>query len=348
MPVRHFDGRRVRAERRAAELTQRYVAQEVGVSVPAVVSWEAGKSAPDGEKLPALARALRMELDELFPRDGLPDLADLRCDAGYSQAATKEITKTRSAGPVAHAERAKRRLSEGFVQPLAATYGVSVEELLAAQERSFSNDPEPARRTGESAPAPDRPELPGTFAKRLDHLCKNDPRGPFSDAQIAAILQEAKLPPVSDTYVEQLRTGRRDNPTKHHIEGFAKLFGVPVKYFFEDDTAQVVNTLLGMVNGLKAKGVTTEQLHTQLESLSRLLESGLTAEQVITQLETLNRLNRAGVTLDALNHFNDAGVTNIAMRAVGLSGQGLSAAAAMLDQVRRLEGLPTEPDQDQS
>ncbi|MFF1600715.1 hypothetical protein ACFVYV_24955 [Streptomyces mirabilis] len=190
--------------------------------------------------------------------------------------------------------------------------------------------------------------LGGSFAARLDHLCRNDPRGPFSNDQVAAMLAEANLPTASGTYVWQLRTGRRDNPTKHHIEGFAKLFGVPVTYFFEDTTAQAVNKLLAMLNDLKAKqGVTPEQLHSQLESLSRLLESGVTAEEVITQLETLNRLNEAGVTLDTLNRFEDAGVTNIAMRAVGLSEQGLIAAAAMLDQVRRLEGLPTESKHDQ-
>lgn len=188
----------------------------------------------------------------------------------------------------------------------------------------------------------------GSFADRLDYLCKNDPRGPFSNDQVAAMLAKANLPTASGTYVWQLRTGRRDNPTKHHIEGFAKLFGVPVTYFFEDTTEQAVNKLLAMLNDLKAKqGVTPEQLHAQLESLTRLLESGVTADQVITQLETLNRLNEAGVTLDTLNRFEDAGVTNIAMRAVGLSEQGLIAAAAMLDQVRRLEGLPTESKQDQ-
>ncbi|MGC3001428.1 hypothetical protein ACPF8X_24405 [Streptomyces sp. G35A] len=187
-----------------------------------------------------------------------------------------------------------------------------------------------------------------SFAERLDHLCRNDPRGPFSNDQVAAMLAEANLPTASGTYIWQLRTGRRDNPTKNHIESFAKLFGVPVMYFFQDTTEQAVNKLLAMLNGLKEKqGVTPIQLHAQLESLSRLLESGVTAEQVIAQLQTLHRLNEAGVTLDTLNRFEDAGVTGIAMRAVGLSEKGLSAAAAMLDQVRRLEGLPTESNQDQ-
>lgn len=187
----------------------------------------------------------------------------------------------------------------------------------------------------------------GSFAERLQYLCQNDPRGPLSDNQVAAMLVEAGLPTASNTYVWQLRTGRRDNPTKRQIEGFATLFGVPVKYFYEEDTAGVVNKLLGMLNTVKHRGVTAEQLHKQLTALTQLLESGVTAEQVITQLETLHRLSEAGVTTDTLNHFQNAGVTSIAMRAVGLSAQGLKAAKVMLDQVRRLEGLPEDPDRAQ-
>ncbi|MFE3139718.1 hypothetical protein [Streptomyces scopuliridis] len=200
----------------------------------------------------------------------------------------------------------------------------------------------------EPASGQSEPVAPDSFAARLDHLCRNDPRGPFSNEQVSAMLHKANLPKASGTYVWQLRTGRRDNPTKHHMEGFAKLFGVPVEYFLNHDTAGAVNELLRRLNGLKDKGVTAEQLHSQLESLSSLLEKGVTAEQLIAQLEALHRLNEAGVTLDTLNRLQDARVTGIAMRAVGLSERGLSAAAAMLDQVRRLEGLPTESDQDET
>ncbi|BCL31016.1 hypothetical protein ACFFS2_03500 [Streptomyces aurantiacus] len=202
----------------------------------------------------------------------------------------------------------------------------------------------------QNAEAPDgvMATVQGTFAERLDYLCRNDPRGPLGDVRVSEMLREAGLPTASDTYVWQLRTGRRDNPTKNHIEGFARLFGVPVKYFFEDDTVGVVNKLLKMLNALKGdKRFTDEQLHSHLGSLTRLLESGVRAETVLAQLEALARLNEAGVTLDTLKRFEEAGVTSIAMRAVGLSEQGLNAAAAMLDQVRRLEGLPAESDQDQ-
>ncbi|MFI6766679.1 hypothetical protein [Streptomyces sp. NPDC050355] len=43
---------------------------------------------------------------------------------------------------------------------------------------------------------------------------------------------------------------------------------------------------------------------------------------------------------DDLLALKDAGVTQIAMRAVGLSPRGLRFASALLDQLRLMEGLP--------
>src|SRR5690606_18353638 len=37
----------------------------------------------------------------------------------------------------------------------------------------------------------------------------------------------------SDVYIWQLRTGRRDNPTKEHLEWLADLFDVDPAYFFD-------------------------------------------------------------------------------------------------------------------
>ncbi|WP_328335924.1 MULTISPECIES: helix-turn-helix transcriptional regulator [unclassified Streptomyces] len=137
MPARVFDGRRFRAVRRAADLTQAAIAQEVGVLEPAVTRWESGDTTPPPERLPRLAQIVGQPLDGLFPRVGLPDLVDLRTDAGYSQKDTSAITKTLSPSPVRKAEGGKRRLSKSLVPLLAEAYGTSTAELLAAQERSF-------------------------------------------------------------------------------------------------------------------------------------------------------------------------------------------------------------------
>jgi len=40
---------------------------------------------------------------------------------------------------------------------------------------------------------------------------------------------------ISATYLWQLRTGLRANPSHKHIEGLAAFFGVPVSFFFDDE-----------------------------------------------------------------------------------------------------------------
>ncbi len=67
MLKRQFDGKRVRAVRRAAELHQAELAKAVGVSASLVARWEKGSEFPKGEKLPAIAAALGQALNDLFP-----------------------------------------------------------------------------------------------------------------------------------------------------------------------------------------------------------------------------------------------------------------------------------------
>jgi transcriptional regulator with XRE-family HTH domain len=138
VPPRRFDGRRLRAVRRSADMHQRELAKELGLGshVP-VATWESGRGFPPAEKLPGIARVLGEDIDELFPRDGDPDLVDLRCDAGYSQSKTAELLKVVSRFQLGMAERGARRLDESAVPALADLYGVSVEELEAAQARAF-------------------------------------------------------------------------------------------------------------------------------------------------------------------------------------------------------------------
>ncbi|MEN8652556.1 hypothetical protein ABCR94_18615 [Streptomyces sp. 21So2-11] len=183
----------------------------------------------------------------------------------------------------------------------------------------------------------------GSFAERLDFLCSNDPRGPFTNPTVVKMLEKQGLPSFSNTYMWQLRTGRADNPTKKHMDALAALFGVPEDYWSSRATAQVINRLIARLNGFKGNGATPEQLQRQLVSFTKRMSEGAAPEALVAQLDELARMNQQGVTASTLKRLQDARVTSIAMRAVGLSDQGLSAAAAMIEQVRRLEGLPAEP-----
>lgn len=63
-------------------------------------------------------------------------------------------------------------------------------------------------------------------------------RGPYSNAEVAELMAERGLETVSDTYLWMLRTGKRDNPTKRHLEALAAFFGVPPAYWFDDQVAE--------------------------------------------------------------------------------------------------------------
>jgi transcriptional regulator with XRE-family HTH domain len=83
----------------------------------------------------------------------------------------------------------------------------------------------------------------GLIATRLEHLfriVRPRERGPWTPAEVAAAINAtAGEPVISATYLWQLRTGRRDNPTYKHLVALARFFGVSPAYFFDDaDTAR--------------------------------------------------------------------------------------------------------------
>ncbi|MFI6645709.1 helix-turn-helix domain-containing protein [Streptomyces sp. NPDC050504] len=237
MPVRHFDGHRLRSARVAAGFrNQAAFGKAVGASRSAVATWENGRG-PDPERLPAVARALRCDIDRLFPRHGVPDLADLRCDAGYAQYEVERLVHSKDA--VGDAERGMRRLTPKLVSELTRLYGVSEEALHAAQDRSF----------GAQAPAP--PTIPATLAAKiqylLEHLYQGDSRPP-SDADIArGINRAAGAEVVSEQDVSDLRTGTVTEAPAVVREGLAEVFGVTAIYF-EPDQRKIVWTV---VEGLR-------------------------------------------------------------------------------------------------
>lgn len=70
----------------------------------------------------------------------------------------------------------------------------------------------------------------GRLADRLDRLFQMvhpKDRGPYRPAEVAeAVNQVAGERVISSTYIWQLRTGRRDNPTQKHLSALAAFFGV--------------------------------------------------------------------------------------------------------------------------
>ncbi|UZI32306.1 helix-turn-helix domain-containing protein [Streptomyces sp. VB1] len=279
MPARHFDRTVVRAVRRAAEIPQAEVGAAVNAADSTVAGWELGSSVPDQEKLPGIAHVLRKPLDELFPRKGLPDLIDLRCDAGLYRYEVARFIGTKSDGPVAAAENGVRRLKEKYVPKLAAAYRVSAEVLEQAQERSFGNVVEEAG--GESVATAEAEEPPRTLGEKISFLLEHSyPAGaiPGDEEIAAAVNRHAGSEVVTAEEVEALRTsaGDADSPPPIVLEGLAEFFGVERMYFEPDEAVarqvyQGLRVLLASKNGgirrVRARGLGPEGLSPEVLSL---------------------------------------------------------------------------------
>ncbi len=276
MSARHFDRSRLRTVRRAAEISQAAVGEALGVSDSAVASWENGAQTPDPEKLLALARAVGRDVDDLFPRSGPPDLTDLRCDAGYYQYETAALIGTKSAGPVAGAERGERRLKDKYVPALAAAYGVSEVELRRAEDRSIAKAqgvPVEVSAPSEAERAPAADAAPGSLTEKITLLLNSSypsPPGPPSDAEMAsAVNASAGEEILTEADFRDLRTGVAETAAPEVLDALADVIGVSRMYFKPDDAvaAQVYEGLQllaaakkGAVSRVKARGLGAQGL----------------------------------------------------------------------------------------
>ncbi|MFF8992526.1 helix-turn-helix domain-containing protein [Streptomyces sp. NPDC014983] len=254
MPARHFDGRALRAARREADLTAGQLAESIGVARPQISKWETGASFPSMEKFPAIAEAVGKPIDVLFPRDGEPDLLDLRCDAGLTQKEAASRIGT-SHIPVSNAERGRRRLDPAFVPPLAEAYGVSEEALRAAEDRSF----------GVFRPAtPATVKVPQTLAEKITYLLETTYSGVGtpSDAEIAdrvnAAVRRELLSPAQFTSLRTAGCQPSDvfstvaDETAFY-EALASMVGVTPMFFRSDDAVarQVAEGIMLLSAGRK-------------------------------------------------------------------------------------------------
>jgi ESX-1-secreted protein regulator len=73
----------------------------------------------------------------------------------------------------------------------------------------------------------------------------------YSNDEVAKGCAEIVGGTFSKTYVWQLRTGQRDNPTKRHLEALASFFRVPPAYFFDDETSERVDSQLALIAALR-------------------------------------------------------------------------------------------------
>lgn len=99
---------------------------------------------------------------------------------------------------------------------------------------------------------------PRTLAGKIDALfrvVRRLNRESYSHEEVAKACREATGESFSATYLWQLRTGRRDNPTKRHLEALAQFFEVPVTYFFDDAQASAIAEELELLGALRDANV---------------------------------------------------------------------------------------------
>ncbi|KJK44210.1 XRE family transcriptional regulator [Lentzea aerocolonigenes] len=98
----------------------------------------------------------------------------------------------------------------------------------------------------------------GLIAGKLNHLFRTVRRGEdeYSNKTVAEAISETQGVPISHTYIWQLRTGRRDNPTVQHLSALATFFGVPVAYFLDDAETARIDQDLELLAAMREAGVT--------------------------------------------------------------------------------------------
>lgn len=115
------------------------------------------------------------------------------------------------------------------------------------------------------------------LAAQLNHLFSTVPRPEsrelWTNDDAAEAVSIAGVA-ISAAYLSQLRTGKRDNPSARHLAAIAKLFGVPIDYFFDPEVANKINTDLALLVAMRDQGVQGIALRAQ--GLSDASLSGLT------------------------------------------------------------------------
>ncbi|MFJ5548075.1 XRE family transcriptional regulator [Streptomyces sp. NPDC093225] len=115
-----------------------------------------------------------------------------------------------------------------------------------------------------------------TLADRIERLfqtVRRPSREAYSNEEVARACREASGETFSATYLWQLRTGRRDNPTKRHLEALAAFFQVPPSYFFDDEQGERISeelTLLGALRDAEVRDVALRAVTLSPEGLGTI------------------------------------------------------------------------------
>jgi transcriptional regulator with XRE-family HTH domain len=93
-------------------------------------------------------------------------------------------------------------------------------------------------------------------------------RGPYSDAEVAALIRKATGEPVTGTAISKLRSGQAANPHQRLIGAMARFFGAPPDFFFDgfdgDQAMSLIQEQVEMLALIRGAGITLAELRVLL------------------------------------------------------------------------------------
>jgi transcriptional regulator with XRE-family HTH domain len=111
---------------------------------------------------------------------------------------------------------------------------------------------------------------PRTLADKVNWListARPAGRGPYSNAEVAALIRKASGEPVTGTTIRKLRNGQAANPYKRLISAMAQFFGVPPDFFFDGydgNQASLIQEQAEMLAIIRAADITPAKLRVLL------------------------------------------------------------------------------------
>lgn len=127
-----------------------------------------------------------------------------------------------------------------------------------------------------------------TLAEKLNHLFNTihpRDRGEYSLQEVCDGIREQGGPGMTATYLWQLRTGARDNPSKAHLEALGRFFGIDPKYFLDSDTADQIDRELELIVAMRDSGIRNLALRAS-QLTPEALRVALNIIDQVGQLET--------------------------------------------------------------
>lgn len=150
-----------------------------------------------------------------------------------------------------------------------------------------------------------------TLAGRLDRLFTTvhpKGRGPYSYEEVASGIRRQGGPTISASYIWQLRTGAKDNPTKRHLEALSTFFGVKPAYFFDDDESEKIAAELDALAAMRDAGVRSVALRASglsdksLKIISEFIERARELEGLgVPEGDSIIDVNSSGKHHDGVN-----------------------------------------------